>query len=94
MFAQAIQGASQIVRTTPLERPERPVASDASIAPRSRRRVRLVAATALIVVAAGVGAVVGAVIGSAGQTPTPPQQVPSLAFNEQTQPAPPTTGNI
>jgi hypothetical protein len=59
--------------------------------------LRLAAATALVVVAAGVGAVVGAVIGSDnGQAPARPGG-PSVAFNtpkEPTTPTGPTTGNI
>jgi predicted anti-sigma-YlaC factor YlaD len=95
-FAAAIEGATRMVRTTPLEQLERPLAPAAAVAPRSRRRVRLVAATALVVVAAGIGAVVGAVVGSAGNGPAQPQQFPSVAFNTpgQTQTTPPTTGNI
>ena len=95
-FADTIQGATRVVRTTPLEQLERPPSREAAAVPRSRRRLRLAAATALVVVAAGVGAVVGAVIGSAGQTPTPTPPGSSIALlpNTQTQTTPPPTGNI
>lgn len=93
-FVAGMEGVTRLVRSTPPAELERPLAAPApQPARRSPRTVRLVAATAVVVVAAAVGAVVGAVIGSSGKQQVPQQQITTIVQLPNDAPRP-TSGNL
>jgi anti-sigma factor RsiW len=93
-FVDGLEAIARTVRATPLEQLDRPLAPAAPPpTKKAPRRVRLVAATAVVVVAAGVGAVVGAVIGSSGKQPVQSPPVQTIVQVPDNGPHP-TTGNI